>query len=304
MTPSILFSQQPVRGWLPWGLLVPLLAFGFMAVPSIGVGVLLEQYGLMDARGPAGAAGVMTLLVTAFPLIALITWAWVRGVERRTLDTIGLVAPGGARRFVQGHLIGVGSLLGVVASIALLGGYQANGVLPAFSSATALGGVLLLLFGFAVQSSVEEIVFRGWMLSGIARKLNVPIAVLLTSLLFGFMHHSPDGPLAFAGTFMFSLFACCWVLRVGHVWGVMGWHSGWNWLLCTGFELPLSGTNPIEPALLTHLVDRGPALLTGGAYGPEASALTIAALALASAALGFRPRLAARGGALHAPPPS
>ncbi len=288
MTPRILFSHQPVRGWLPWGLLVPVLTFGFMAVPSIGVAVLLDGYGLMDARGPVGAAGVMALLVTSFPLIALITWGWVRAVEKRTLATIGLTTPGGARRFVLGHLIGVGSMLAVVAAIALLGGYQARGVLPAFSSATALGAALLLLLGFSVQSSVEEIVFRGWMLSGIARKLNVPIAVLLTSLLFGFMHHSPDNPLAFVGTFMFSLFACCWVLRAGHVWGVMGWHAGWNWLLCTGFELPLSGTSPIEPALLTRLVDRGPALLTGGAYGPEASALTITALALASAALWFR----------------
>jgi hypothetical protein len=82
----------------------------------------------------------------------------------------------------------------------------------------------------------------------------------------------------------------------------MGWHAGWNWLLCTGFELPLSGTNPIGPALLTQLVDRGPVLLTGGAYGPEASALTIAALAVASAALCLRH--AARGGAVPAPPPS
>jgi membrane protease YdiL (CAAX protease family) len=186
---------------------------------------------------------------------------------------------------VHGHLIGVASVLLVVALIALLGGYRASGVLPALSSPAALGGVVLLLFGFAVQSSVEEIVFRGWMLSGIARKLNVPIAVLLTSALFGLLHHSPENPLAFVGTFMFSVFTCCWVLRVGHVWGVMGWHAGWNWLLCTGFELPLSGTNPIEPALVTRLVERGPVLLTGGSYGPEASVLTLALLVLASVLL-------------------
>ena len=285
MTPRILFSQQPVRGWLPWGLLVPLLAFAFMAVPSIGVAMLLAHYRLMDARGPVGVAGAMALLLSSFPLIALITWAWVRGVEKRTFDTIGLVQPGGARRFVQGHLIGVGSVLLIVALIALAGGYTASGVLPAVSSPAALGGALLLLLGFAVQSSVEEIVFRGWMLSGIARKLNVPIAVLLTSLLFGLLHHSPNNPLAFVGTFMFSVFTCCWVLRVGHVWGVMGWHSGWNWLLCTGFELPLSGTNPIAPALITKLNDQGPRVLTGGDYGPEASAVTLVVLVVASALL-------------------
>jgi membrane protease YdiL (CAAX protease family) len=285
MTPRILYAQSAVRGWLPWGLLVPVLAFTFMVVPSIGVGVLLDHHKLVNDRGPVDVAGAMALLLTSFPLIALVTWAWVRAVERRTLDTIGLVRPGAASRFLQGHLIGVGSVLLVVAVIAVLGGYRASGVLPALSSGPALGGVLLLLFGFAVQSSVEEIVFRGWMLSGIARKLNVPIAVLLTSLLFGLLHYSPSNPLAFVGTFMFSVFTCCWALRVGHVWGVMGWHSGWNWLLATGFELPLSGTNPIEPALITRLIDQGPRLLTGGDYGPEASVATIVMLVAVSAAL-------------------
>jgi membrane protease YdiL (CAAX protease family) len=285
MTPRVLYSQGTVRGWLPWGLLVPVLAFAFMAVPSVGMGMLLDHFKLLNERGPVGVAGAMALLLSSFPLIALVTWAWVRGVEKRTLDTIGLVRPGAARRFVQGHLLGGGSVLLAVGLIAAFGGYSASGVLPALASVGALGGVLLLLFGFAVQSSVEEIVFRGWMLSGIARKLNVPIAVLLTSLLFGLLHHSPDNPLAFVGTFMFSVFACCWALRAGHVWGVMGWHSGWNWLLCTGFELPLSGTNPIEPALITRLVDQGPLLLTGGAYGPEASGVTIVMLAAASGAL-------------------
>ena len=151
-----------------------------MAVPSVGMGMLLDHFKLLNERGPVGVAGAMALLLSSFPLIALVTWAWVRGVEKRTLDTIGLVRPGGARRFVQGHLIGVGSVLLAVGLIAAFGGYSASGVLPALSSASALAGVLLLLFGFAVQSSVEEIVFRGWMLSGIARKLNVPIAVLLT----------------------------------------------------------------------------------------------------------------------------
>ena len=86
-------------------------------------------------------------------------------------------------------------------------------------------------------------------------------------------------------------------MRAGHVWGVMVWHSGWNWLLSTGFQLPLSGTNPIEPALITRLIDQGPRLLTGGDYGPEASGVTIAMLLLASAALVRWRRAAAQAGA-------
>ena len=62
MTPRVLFSTQPPRGWLPWGLLVPLLAFAFMVLPLTGVAVLLDRLGLADAHGPVGVTGVMALL--------------------------------------------------------------------------------------------------------------------------------------------------------------------------------------------------------------------------------------------------
>jgi membrane protease YdiL (CAAX protease family) len=295
--PRILYSARTPNGWPPWGALLPVLAFVFVAVPSIGVAIGLEHLSLMDARGPVGASGVMALLLSAFPLIALVVWAWVRFVERRTLDTIGLVGAGGLRLFLQGHAIGVLSVLLAVGAIGWFGGYRAGAWLPAFGSPGALAGAVLLLLGFAVQSSVEEIVFRGWLLSGLARKFNLPLAVLLTSGVFGLLHYSPGNAFALVGTFMFSVFTCCWALRTNNVWGVMGWHSGWNWLLCTGFELPLSGTNPIEPALLVQLTEQGPKLLTGGAYGPEASLLCIAALVAVSAALVLVRRAPARAGA-------
>lgn len=294
MKSRALYSSQAPRGWLPWGALAPLLGFVFVALPAIGTSVLLQQLQLMDAKGPIGVPGVMALLLIAFPLIAGVLWCWLRFVERRSLASIGLVGGHGWRQFLQGHALGVASLLVVVGAIWLLGGYQPRSWFPALKSATALFGALLLLLGFAVQSSVEEIVFRGWLLSGIARKFNVPIAVLLTSAVFAFLHYSPGQHLlAPLGTFMFSVFTCCWALRANNVWGVMGWHAGWNWLLSTGFALPLSGTNPIEPALLAALADLGPPALTGGAYGPEASVVCIALLAGASALLLWRRQPAA-----------
>lgn len=53
-----------------------------------------------------------------------------------------------------------------------------------WSSPVALAKIVVLFLGFAVQSSVEEILFRGWLMSAIARKLNVAWAVVLVSLVF------------------------------------------------------------------------------------------------------------------------
>jgi len=60
-------------------------------------------------------------------------------------------------------------------------------------------------------------------------------------------------------------------MRSKNVWGVMGWHAGWNWLLAVGFELPVTGLNSGLPALLVKLNPVGSVLLTGGAQGPEGS---------------------------------
>jgi membrane protease YdiL (CAAX protease family) len=102
--------------------------------------------------------------------------------------------------------------------------------------------------------------------------VHVALAVALTSLVFASLHWSPrQHALDTVNIFLFSLFTCAWALRTGNIWGVMGWHSGWNWLLATGFELPVTGLDAKLPALIVKLTARGPAYLTGGAQGPEGS---------------------------------
>jgi hypothetical protein len=123
-----------------------------------------------------------------------------------------------------------------------------------------------------VQASVEEILFRGWLLSAITRKLGLVAAVVLSSMLFSALHYGPGQlPLVTANTFLFAIFACAWAIRTQNIWGVMGWHAGWNWLLAVGFELPVTGIDVQMPALIVALHPQGVAEVTGGAQGPEGS---------------------------------
>lgn len=303
MTPRMLYAAEPARGWLPWGVLSPVLGFLIVAAPMVGASFLLVRWQLMDAQGqPQGIAGVMALLMLPFTVIALAVWGWVRWVERRPLATLGLLGEGRARLFLRGQVIGMGSVLGIVLCIWAAGGYQMGSALVAFSSAGTMAGIVMLLFGFALQSSVEEFVFRGWMLSAIARKFNVPIAVLLSSIVFTALHFNPgQHPLAMAGTMAFALFACGWALNAGNLWGVMGWHAGWNWLLATGFDLPLSGVASISPALLVQLVPQGAVEMTGGAHGPEASIVSVVVFGTAGAILLWRSRATQRATVATAP---
>lgn len=268
-----IFSAEPARGWLPWGALAPFLAIVFVAAPLLAVSGVLERFDLVDSAGdPVGLTGLLAFLLFPFAAIALVVLVWVHFVERRPLATIGLGAPGRVRLFLRGHLIGIATIAAVVAAIWLAGGLEAHGVVSAFASPPALLGIAFLLVCFAVQSSAEELIFRGWLLSAVARKFNLPVGVLLTSAVFCFLHYAPaQFWLVTVNMFLFSAFACCWSIRAGNIWGVMGWHAGWNWLLATGFELPVTGMDTGLPALVVGLTPVGSEYLTGGAQGPEGS---------------------------------
>ena len=295
MTTKTIFSPEPHKGWLPWGLFAPFLCIFFVALAALGPEPLLERQGWVDARGePLGLNGWYAFLVIPFALNGLLILAWTLWVERRPLATIGLTGPAPVKTLLGGVLVGAATILAVVGAISLAGGYSLGAVAPALASTAALTGIGLLLLSFIVQAGVEEIIFRGWLLSAITRKFGLPVAVVLVSLVFTFLHYSPHQEArVMLSSFLFSAFACAWAIRAENIWGVMGWHAGWNWLLGVGFDLPVTGMTIDLPALLVRLVPRGPDSLTGGAEGPEGSWLCSAFFVLGIAFLWLRRRKAA-----------
>ncbi len=82
-------------------------------------------------------------------------------------------------------------------------------------------------------------------------------------------------------TFTFAIFACAWVRYSNSIWGVMGWHVGWNWFAGAGFDVPITGLDTSLPALVVKMVPVGPDWLNGGGEGPEGSVFTFVLLAVA-----------------------
>jgi uncharacterized protein len=273
-------STESSRGWQPWGALVPLLGIAFVAVTVVGVTAVLQKVGLVDAdENPVGLRGFAVFLTLPFAALGVALLAWVRFVERRTLAAIGLGGNHPARIFLGGLGTGLAMVLAIVAGIWVFGGVRLGALAPAFGVPGALGGIGLLLIGFAFQSSIEELFFRGWMLSAIALKFRLVFAVLLSSLAFTVLHWDPRANGIFkANVLLFAIFACCWVIRTGNVWGVMGWHGAWNWLLAVGFEMRVTALDSHLPALVVKLTPTGPEYLTGGIEGPEGSIVCSVAL--------------------------
>lgn len=295
MKSTSLFSPEPAKGWLPWGALAPFLLIAFVAAPVILTDAPFIQWGFVDDRGnPIGAFGLYAFLLIPFALTGALVLAWVLLVERRPLRTIGLTPKVGAVSFFRGLCIGVATIGAVVAGVWAIGGYQADGFAHAFASPRDLIAITILLACFVLQASIEEVIFRGWLMSVLARRFNVIVAIVVTCLVFTALHYGPGQKLiVMASSFLFSAFACVWALKAGNIWGVMGWHTGWNWFLATAFELPVTGFDAGVSALVVKLVPQGPDLITGGAQGPEASVVCLLFFGGAIATLIWRLRKSA-----------
>lgn len=278
-----LFSDEPAKGWIPPSIAAPFICIFLFAISMLPFDFVMEYLRLTDAKGsPRGPLG-LCLLLASFVAVGLTVFSWVRWVEKRSLATIGLRGEKRFKKFLIGLAAGIAMMGGIVAAITISGGYGVTDLAPAFASSAALGWIALLLACFTVQASIEEFVFRGWLFSTIIRRWNTTAAFILTSATFSFLHFSPrTSLLMLVMTFVYSIFACAWVRCSNSIWGVMGWHTGWNWFGGTGFDVPITGLQTGLPALVAKMVPVGPAWLTGAGEGPEGSIFTVALLSVAS----------------------
>jgi len=283
---QIIFSDETHKGWIPPTIAAPLICIFLLVISMLPGDLGLAYLGLTDPKGSTQGPLGFFLMLVSFIALGLAVSGWVRWVEKRSLASAGLCGDGGLRKFLTGLAVGIAMMGAIMTAIALSGGYRVADLAPAFASPAALGWIALLLVGFVVQASVEEFVFRGWLFSTIMRRWNITAAFILSSAAFTFVHLSPRATLLpLVMTFIFAIFACAWVRRSNSIWGVMGWHVGWNWFAGTGFDVPITGLDTGLPALVVKLVPVGPAWLNGAGEGPEGSIFTLALLTAAGLSL-------------------
>jgi len=261
----------------------------FTAVPGLMLGFLT-----MNGRSVGWAGTAFSLF--GFAATALIVVGWVTLFERRNLRTIGFNGHA-LKRFARGYGVGLAFLLVVVGGIAALGGYtiEAGGAFSTPAPLVALWPILVLLLGFVIQGSTEEILTRGWLMQVIASRHGLAWGIGLSSALFGLLHAanikpSPELAVGVANVALFGVMIGLYAAREGSLWGVCGWHAAWNWLLGLGFGLEVSGQVVETKPLIVDLATRTevPWWITGAAFGPEGSVVTTVVLLVASAVLALR----------------
>jgi membrane protease YdiL (CAAX protease family) len=202
--------------------------------------------------------------------ILLVTHFFMRYLDRQPLVSLGLQAQGWLPRFVLGLGLGAGLIGLVLAAMATAGWLEVEPGRP------DLLAFLASALSWAALSFVEELTFRGYILQGLARAWAMPVAVAISSLLFGLVHLIDPNVqlLAILNISVAGLFFAVAYLVTRSLWLPAGIHVGWN--LAEIHVLGFPGSGHTEPSLLQTTV-RGPELVTGGAFGPEGGLLMLAA---------------------------
>jgi hypothetical protein len=131
--------------------------------------------------------------------------------------------------------------------------------------------ILAVAYITVVAAMNEEVAFRGYPFQRLVEGIGPVGGIVVLSVLFGALHlGNPHVSLwGFLNTIEVGALLAVAYLRTRSLWMPWGIHFGWNFTLGLGFGLPVSGLNDFAVAVQGSA--EGPAWLTGGSYGIEAS---------------------------------
>ncbi|WP_193512052.1 CPBP family intramembrane glutamic endopeptidase [Streptomyces griseoloalbus] len=218
----------------------------------------------------------LTLVVgLTVAVLSVLVYGWV--VRRTEHRTVTEVAREGARAGLgRGTLIGVALFGTVIVNIAFLGHYEVDG------PGSVTGAVGLVGF-MAAAAATEEVLYRGVLFRIVEGRLGTWIAMALTGVLFGLSHLLNEhatlwGAIAIAieaGGMLAAAYAATRTL-----WVPIGLHFGWNFAASGIFSTEVSGNDTAQGLLDSSM--SGPLLISGGDFGPEASAYSVLFCVLAT----------------------
>lgn len=260
-------------------MLVPVLA---SALPAAARRLFpcFADFVLASPRFPGMNNRLAAVEVSAAVIMLLAIPAYRRFVRWTEDRAAGETAMRGALpELVFGMLIGAGSFSTAMGLLWLGGYYHAAG----FNGPGVLPPVLLLSGSAAV---IEELMFRGVLFRIVEEWCGSWIALAVSAAVFGLIHLlNPNATLFAAIAIILEagiLLAAAYMLT-RRLWLAMGMHFAWNVTQGGVFGVPVSGI-PM-PGMLDGKLE-GPAWISGGAFGPEASMITVAVcLAVACALL-------------------
>jgi membrane protease YdiL (CAAX protease family) len=204
-----------------------------------------------------------------------ITIAYVfvyRAYEKRQIKELSMRNLG--RNLGLGCLLGGGLLSLVMLVIYLTGSMRVAAVNPI--------AYMLPAFAIGISSGiVEEVLFRGILFRISEEWLGSYAALLISGLIFGLLHASNQGAntISTANVALAGMLLAATYMYSRNLWLPIALHFSWNFMQGGVYGAAISGERLDKSLLRTYI--RGNELITGGAFGPEASVQAVVFLLVA-----------------------
>ena len=214
----------------------------------------------------------------SFVFILILFIFWVKVIEKNSLSTLGFVKKNWLK------YLGLGILLSLLqmGMIALV--YQVGGIGTFELNELSLEPILFILGLFPfwlLQGGTEEVATRGWLLTRITARTNLPLAIAISSSLFGILHLGNAGVtfLSVLNIILDGVLAGLLFIYTDSIWLVVAQHGTWNYVQGNLLGFQVSGTGA-DASIFSFTMGDGPDWLTGGTFGAEGSIITTLVLLL------------------------
>ena len=264
--------KMKLIAWIPC-LLLGMLLFIVLYAVCQGLTAVAGQAGGW-AEAAAGVAAGFAML----GLYAVWNRLWDRLSGRRWDNdlTPGQLLPDTGK----GFLLGIVYFAIVVGIMALAGCYRISSV------QLDIAGQVRAIGMFFMVAVCEEVIFRGILFRMIDRQFNAVAAFAVSALMFGAVHLTNPGATWWAGLAIAieaGILLSAAYKYSGGLWMPIGIHWAWNYTQGNILGFAVSGGDAGK-SLFTPEIS-GPDLLTGGAFGAEASLIAVVVGAAISALL-------------------
>ena len=208
----------------------------------------------------------------SFVIILFLFIFWVKVIEKNALSSLGFVKRNWLKYLAWGILMSLVQM-GVIALV-----YQLSGIGSFELNELSLEPILFILGLFPfwlLQGGTEEVATRGWLLTRIAARANLPLAIAISSSLFGFLHLGNSGVtfLSVLNIVLDGVLAGLLLVYTDSIWLVVAQHGTWNYVQGNLLGFQVSGTGA-DASIFSFTMGSGPDWLTGGEFGAEGSLIT------------------------------
>lgn len=257
---------------------IVLLPFLFMLVMSIGFGVVdigvqfLYTIGVVNL-GTFSSYYYYIQLIVGFGLGILVLFLFVHKTSKRSIRTLGFYREKAATHYFRGMGIAFVGILGIIIILQNTGSIEVTLQQTSLSMGT-VSLMVVVLVAWTLQGAAEEILVRGYLLPTIAEKTDLLTGVIVSSIVFAFMHIGNNGVtvISLMNILLCGVMLALLAIKQEGLWGVCGFHTMWNLLQGNVFGIAVSGNSGMTSIWKTSY--ERPTYFNGGVFGVEGSILT------------------------------